>query len=303
MDPTRLQLIFRDAVANRRTTTDPSWSTREVADADPFQVMIGLGHLEAAPGLLRDERMIDVVLSGDEHALALNFRGAPYDPGFEWARESDLPGLATAMTTRKPDGAIGRDAFGSFYLRETRFPTSPDRSTYAVLGIAVVRRGALPARVMYDLEGEGLSLTQTSRHDVADAFEVGSSLGQTFQLPIWGWGLPTRAIGSTLTLPVIDAVRRIREIEAQPEPTRAERDELARLDAGHARSVLSCGRSDKEFGRFRSLVREMGLAETILSGDDYPDAGAIRRRSDAMEKVIERMLDMEAMPSGARVGV
>lgn len=290
MDPTRLQLIFRDAVANRRSTDEPSWSSREVADADPFQVMIGLGHLEAAPGLFRDERMVDLVLSGDEHALALTFAGAPYDPGFGWAHESDLPGLATSMKTRKPAGAGGRDAFGSFYLRQTRFPTSPGRAAYAVLGIAVVRRGALPARVMYDLEGEGLSLAQTSRHEVADAFEIGSSLGQTFQLPVWGWGLPTRAIGSTLPLPVIDAVRRIREIEALPEPTRAEKDELARLDAGPARSVLSCGRSDKEFGRFQALVREMGFADVVAAADGYPDAKALALRSDAVDEVIAEMM-------------
>lgn len=303
MDPTRLQLIFRDAVANRRSKDDPSWSTKSVRAADPFQVMIGVGHLEAPPGLLQDERMVDVVLSGDERRLALAFRGEPYDPGFEWAHESDLPGLATSMTTRKPAGSSGHDAFGSFYLRETRFPTSPDRAAYAVLGIAVVRRGALPERTMYELEGAGTTFTQTSRHEVADAFEVGSTISQTFQLPIWGWGLPTRAIGSTLPLPVIDAIRRIRELEAVSDPTKEQRDELVQLDAGPARSVLSCGRSDKEFGRFRSLVREMGLAETISPTDDYPDAGAIRRRSDAMEKVIERMLHLERMPIEVRVGV
>lgn len=301
MDPTRLQLIFRDAVANRRSKDQPSWSTKSVGEADPFQVMIGVGHLEAAPGLLQDERMVDVVLSGDERRLALAFRGEPYDPGIEWAQESDLPGLATSMTTRKPAGSSGRDAFGSFYLRETRFPTSPDRATYAVLGIAVVRTGALPGRVMYDLEGDGLSLTQTSRHEVADAFEVGSSLGQTFQLPVWGWGLPTRAIGSTLPLPVIDAVRRIREIEALPEPTRAERDELARLDAGPARSVLSSGRSDKEFGRFRALIREMGFADVVAAADGYPDAKALAMRSDAMDEVIAEMMRRD--DGGSRVAM
>lgn len=302
MVETRLQLIFREAVATRRSASEPSWNSQGVTEAEPFEVMIGLGHLEAAPSLLRDERMIDVVLSGDEHALGLSFRGEPYDPGFDWAGESDLPGLATAMTTRKPAGSIGRDAFGSFYLRETRFPTSPGRITYAVLGIAVVRKGALPARVMYDLEGEDLSLTQTSRREVADAYEIGASLRQTFQLPVWGWGLPTRAIGSTLPLSVIDAVSRIREIESLPEPTRAQTDELARLDAGPARSVLSCGRSDREFGRFKSLVREMGFADVFASADGYPDAQALSRRSEAAREVVAEMLrrDERSRPAAMR---
>ena len=293
MNPTRLQIIFRDAVGSRRSVEQPSWSSMDVSGQDPFQVMIGVGHLEAAPGLLQGERMIDVVLGGNASAITVAVHGAPYDPGYEWAHESDLPGLATAMTTRKSAGVVGDDAFGSFYLRETRLPAGPDRVAYAVLGLAVVRRGALPERVLYGLEGNGLGLRQISGEEVPTAFEKGGCISQTFQLPIWGWGLPTRSIGSTLPLPVIDAVRRIRELEGLPELTRKEKDELATLDAGPARSVLSSGRSDTEFGRFQALIREMGLADVVSSANDYPDAQALARRSDAVNKVIEEMMRRE----------
>lgn len=293
MNPTRLQLMFRDAVGSRRSKEQPSWSTRDVSGKDPFQVMIGVGHLEASPGLVRSERMIDVVLGGNASAITVGVHDTPYDPGFEWAHESDLPGLATAMTTRKPAGLAGDDAFGSFYLRETRFPAGPDRVAYAVLGIAVVRRGALPERVLYGLEGEGLRLKQISMEKVPTAFETGAGIGQTFQLPIWGWGIPTRSIGSTLPLEVSDAIRRVRKLEALTEPTAEQKDELALLNLGPARSVLSCGRSDPEFRRFQALVREMDLVDVVSPADDYLDAGALARRSDALEKVVQRMLRMD----------
>ena len=191
-----------------------------------------------------------------------------------------------------------RFAFGSLYARETRFPTTPDRTSYALVGIAVVRRGSLPERVMFELEGTGLDLIETDRRDIPEAFELGSALGQTYGLPIWGWGIPTKAIGNTLPLPVIDAMRRVRDLEALPEPTAEEKRELASLRKGPAGSVLAAGRSDPEYQRFRNLLREQGREDILSPRDDYPDAKALADRAAAVDLAIREMMrsDDRAFP-------
>lgn len=298
MTATRLQLIFREGVGDRRSASEPRWSSRSVEESDPFQVMVAVGHLEAAPGLVQPEKIVDVLLAAGPRGLTLSAHGAPYERDLDWAHESSLPEIVRGMTTSKPAVAGGRFAFGSLYARETRFPTTPDRTSYALVGIAVVRRGSLPERVMFELEGTGLDLIETYRRDVPEAFELGSSLGQTYGLPVWGWGIPTRAIGNTLPQPVIDAMRRVRDLEALPEPTAVEKRELASLHKGPAGSVLAAGRSDPEYQRFRNLLREQGREDILSPRDDYPDAKALADRAAAVDLAIREMMrsDDRAFP-------
>lgn len=293
MVATRLQLIFREGVGDRRSSSEPRWSSRSVEDSDPFQVMVALGHLEAAPGLVQPEKVVDVLLAAGSRGLTVSTHGAPYDRELEWAHESSLPEIVRGMTTRKPAVAGGRYAFGSLYARETRFPTTPDRTSYALVGIAVVRRGSLPERTMFELEGPDLDLVETDRRPVSEAFELGSSLGQTYGLPIWGWGIPARAIGNTLPLSVIDAMRRMRDLEALPEPTAEQKRELVALGKGPAGSVLAVGRTDPEYQRFRELLREQGREDNLSPRDDYPDATALADRAAAVDLAIREMLATE----------
>ena len=290
MVATRLQLIFREGIGDRRSTEAPHWRTRSVEESDPFQVMVVVGHLEAEPGVLKPEKVLDVLLAADARGLSVSGHGTPYDRDLEWAHESSLPEIVRGMTTSKPAEAGDRDAFGSLFVRETRFPTTPDRTSYAIAGIAVVRRGSLPERVMFELEGQGLGLVETDRRKVPEAFEIGSSLGQTYGLPVWGWGLPTRAIGNTLPLPVIDDIRRIHELEALPEPTEEQKREIASLGKGAAGSVLSSGRSAPQYQRFRKLLHEMGRIDILSPADDYPDAKALAERSEAVDRAIRELL-------------
>jgi hypothetical protein len=290
MVATRLQLIFRDGVGDRRLPDAPFWRTQSVRESDPFQVMVAVGHLEAEPGLMTPEKVVDVLFGADARGLMASVHGTPYDRGLEWAHESSLPEIVRGMTTSKPAEAGSRYAFGSLFVRETRFPTTPDRTSYALVGMAVVRRGSLPERVMFELEGQGLDLVETDRRNVPEAFEIGSSLGQTYGLPVWGWGLPTRAIGNTLPLPVIDAIRRIHELEALPDPTDEQKREVAVLGKGPAGSVLSSGRSDPQYQRFRKMLREMGRIDILSPTDDYPDAKALAERSESVDRAIRELL-------------
>ena len=299
----RMQLIFRDAVAHRRDASQPSWETRPVDRESPAQVMLGLGLVEAPRGAVGDERMADVLLGADAGGLFLRFAGTAYDPGFHWAGESDLPGLGTEIRTRPPEGWSPELAFGSFYMRETRFPAPPDRIVHAALGLVVVRRGSLAERVMFDVEARNGALLQTAAAPEPGAFEAGSSIGQTFASPIWGWDGSRRAILSTLTLGTIDAMSRIRTLEGLPEPTREQEAELAQLNTGPAGSVLSCGRSDPTFRRYREIAREMGLYEQLaIAPDNYPDAAALQRREQAIASVMRRLTDAEIdLPYAPRV--
>lgn len=296
----RTQMIFRDAVANRRDATQASWETRNVDRDGPVQVMLGLGLVEAFRGEVEGERMADVLMGVHAGGLYLRFAGAAYDPDFRWAGESDLPGLGTEIRTRPPEGWSPDLAFGSFYMRETRFPTAPDRVVHAALGLVVVRRNSLAERVMFDLEDRDGILAQTSTKPEPGAFEPGSAIGQTFGAPIWGWEGPKRAIFSTLTIETIDAMARIRALEGLPDLTREQQAELAMLNKGAAGSVFSCGRSDPTFRRYQELAREMGLYEQLaVAPDNYPDADALARRDEAIAAVMRRLTDDELDPAYA----
>lgn len=296
----RMQMIFRDAVANRRDASQASWDARSVDRDGPVQVMLGLGLVEASRGEIEGERMADVLMGAHAGGLFLRFAGAAYDPRLEWAGESDLPGLGTEIRTRPPQGWSPELAFGSFYMRETRFPAAQDRVVHAALGLVVVRRNSLAERIMIDLEGRDGILAQTSASPEPDAFEPGSAIGQTFGAPIWGWDGPKRAILSTLTLETIDGMVRIRTLEGLPALTGEQEAELAVLNRGPAGSVLSCSRSDSGFRRFQEFAREMGLyGQIALAPDNYPDAEALARRDQTVAAVMRSFLEREDEPTCA----
>ena len=296
----RMQMIFRDAVANRRDASKAFWDTQNVGQDDPAQVMLGLGLIEASHGEVEGERMSDVLMGAHAGGLFLRFAGSAYDPGFHRAVENDLPGLGTEIRTRPPEGWSPELAFGSFFMRETRFPAAAGRVVHAALGLVVVRRNSLAERVMFDLEGRDGLLAQTSTSPEPDAFELGSAIGQTFGAPIWGWNGPKRAILSTLTLETIDGMARIRTLEGLPALTREQETELALLNRGPAGDILRCGRSDSQFRRFQEFARGMGLYEQLaLAPDNYPVAETLARRDEAVASVMRSFLDREDEPAYA----
>ena len=248
----RMQMIFRDAVSNRRDASKAFWETQNVGQDDPAQVMLGLGLVEASRGEVEGERMADVLMGVHAGGLYLRFAGSAYDPGFYRAGENDLPGLGTEIRTRPPAGWSPELAFGSFYMRETRFPAAAGCVVHAALGLVVVRRNSLAERVMFDLEGRGGLLAQTSTSPEPEAFELGSAIGQTFGAPIWGWNGPKRAILSTLTLETIDGMARIRTLEGLPALTREQETELALLNRGRPETSCAAAVPIPSFGAFRS---------------------------------------------------
>lgn len=251
----RAQLIFRDASGWSGRENSSSYRDRDTSDA--FHYYIGVGLLEAPPGIYRDEAMLDLRV-GQDLSMELATAGPSIDEDAQ-AYQGELSGVAPFLKIKVPFlGALF--CSGVAILRETRFPGTEGKTTYAALCLLRSPVPMVPLRTMLTLGGKvGRNLGLLDSVEMPTSFPTGCAISEVYDDSVWGFGAEPRGIGTTLRMDVVDLCEEYKRLGELPERTPEQEERRQFLRRGVAGSVMRIGEDDGLFAEFKRRMKEAGV--------------------------------------------
>lgn len=254
-DDVRAQLIFRDASGWSGRENSSSYRDRDTSDA--FHYYIGVGLLEAPPGTYQDEAMLNLRV-GRDLSLELATTGPSITKDAQ-AYQGELSGIAPFLEIKTPFlGALF--CSGVTILRETRFPGTEGKTTYAALCLLRSPVAGIPLRTMLTVGGKaGRDLALRESVEMPKSFPTGCAISEVYDDSVWGFGDEPRGIGTTLRMDVVDLCEEYKALGEVAERTPEQEERYQQLRWNVAGSVMRIGEGDGLFAEFKRRMKEAGL--------------------------------------------